>query len=107
MMPTDIGVIDLMIGFPAAEALLGTDGSPGTVYVRADPDQVEAVVHGMLEPFTRSGSENPYTIQADLQETMQNLVAVEPQVLAQRAALAFRRERAEAEANDQQRDEQL
>jgi putative ABC transport system permease protein len=32
-----------LIGFPAAEALLGSDGSPGTVYVRADPDQVEAV----------------------------------------------------------------
>ena len=32
-----------MVGFPAAEALLGSDGSPGTVYVRADPDQVEAV----------------------------------------------------------------
>jgi putative ABC transport system permease protein len=32
-----------LVGFAAAEALLGTDGSPGTVYVRADPDQVEAV----------------------------------------------------------------
>jgi len=32
-----------LVGFPAAEALLGSDGSPGTVYVRADPDQVEAV----------------------------------------------------------------
>ena len=32
-----------LVGFPAAEALLGSDGSPGTAYVRADPDQVEAV----------------------------------------------------------------
>jgi ABC-type lipoprotein release transport system permease subunit len=32
-----------LVGFPAAQALLGSDGSPGTVYVRADPDQVEAV----------------------------------------------------------------
>jgi putative ABC transport system permease protein len=32
-----------LVGFPAAEALLGSDGSPGTVYVRTDPDQVEAV----------------------------------------------------------------
>jgi putative ABC transport system permease protein len=32
-----------LVGFPVAEALLGSDGSPGTVYVRADPDQVEAV----------------------------------------------------------------
>jgi putative ABC transport system permease protein len=32
-----------LVGFPVAEALLGSDGSPGTVYVRADPDQVQAV----------------------------------------------------------------
>jgi ABC-type lipoprotein release transport system permease subunit len=32
-----------LVGFPAAETLLGSDGSPGTIYVRADPDQVEAV----------------------------------------------------------------
>jgi putative ABC transport system permease protein len=32
-----------LVGFPAAEALLGSDGAPGTVYVRSDPDQVEAV----------------------------------------------------------------
>ncbi|HEV8426055.1 MAG TPA: ABC transporter permease [Actinomycetes bacterium] len=32
-----------LVGFPAAEALLGSEGSPGTVYVRTDPDQVEAV----------------------------------------------------------------
>jgi putative ABC transport system permease protein len=32
-----------LVGFPIAEALLGSDGSPGTVYVRTDPDQVEAV----------------------------------------------------------------
>jgi putative ABC transport system permease protein len=32
-----------LVGFPAAEAFLGSDGSPGTVYIRADPDQVEAV----------------------------------------------------------------
>ncbi|HTE69217.1 MAG TPA: ABC transporter permease [Actinomycetes bacterium] len=32
-----------MVGFPAAEALLVSEGSPGTVYVRTDPDQVEAV----------------------------------------------------------------
>jgi putative ABC transport system permease protein len=32
-----------LVGFPVAEALLSSDGSPGTVYVRADPDQVQAV----------------------------------------------------------------
>jgi succinate dehydrogenase / fumarate reductase flavoprotein subunit len=30
----------------------------------------------MLEPFSRSGGENPYAIQAELQETMQNLVGI-------------------------------
>jgi succinate dehydrogenase / fumarate reductase flavoprotein subunit len=30
----------------------------------------------MLEPFGRSGGENPYAIHADLQETMQNLVGI-------------------------------
>jgi putative ABC transport system permease protein len=32
-----------LVGFPVAEALLGSDGSPGTVYVRTNPDRVEAV----------------------------------------------------------------
>src|SRR5919204_24277 len=40
----------------------------------ADSAQVEAIARGMLEPFNRSGGENPYAIQADLQETMQHLV---------------------------------
>jgi succinate dehydrogenase / fumarate reductase flavoprotein subunit len=39
-------------------------------------DQVESVARRMLEPFTRSGSENPYAIQAELQETMQVLVGI-------------------------------
>src|SRR5262249_60780190 len=30
----------------------------------------------MLEPFTRNGGENPYAIQADLQDTMQSLVGL-------------------------------
>jgi putative ABC transport system permease protein len=32
-----------LIGFPAATALFGADGSPSTIYVRADPDQVTDV----------------------------------------------------------------
>jgi len=32
-----------LVGFPAAEGLLGADGSPTTVYVRADPAQVSDV----------------------------------------------------------------
>ena len=45
-----------LVGFPAAEELLGSDGSPGTVYVRADPDQVEAV-RGVLA--ATANPENP------------------------------------------------
>jgi succinate dehydrogenase / fumarate reductase, flavoprotein subunit len=41
-----------------------------------DSAQVEAVVREALEPFDRAGGENPYAIQADLQETMQNLVGL-------------------------------
>jgi succinate dehydrogenase / fumarate reductase flavoprotein subunit len=37
---------------------------------------VEAIVRGALEPFERTGGENPYAIQADLQEIMQNLVGL-------------------------------
>jgi succinate dehydrogenase / fumarate reductase flavoprotein subunit len=42
----------------------------------ADAGQVEAVVREVMEPFQRSGGENPYAIQADLQETMQHLVGL-------------------------------
>jgi putative ABC transport system permease protein len=36
-----------LVGFPVARALFGSDGSPSTVYVRTDPDQV-AAVQGVL-----------------------------------------------------------
>jgi succinate dehydrogenase / fumarate reductase, flavoprotein subunit len=42
----------------------------------ADSAQVETIARAMLEPFNRSGGENPYAIQADLQETMQSLVGI-------------------------------
>jgi succinate dehydrogenase / fumarate reductase flavoprotein subunit len=41
-----------------------------------DGAQVEAIVRESLEPLERSGGENPYAIQAELQETMQNLVGI-------------------------------
>ncbi|HEV8642480.1 MAG TPA: fumarate reductase/succinate dehydrogenase flavoprotein subunit [Methylomirabilota bacterium] len=42
----------------------------------ADRAQLEAIARELLEPFTRSGNENPYAIQADLQEAMQDLVGI-------------------------------
>ena len=41
-----------------------------------DSAQVASIARMMLEPFTRSGGENPYAIQADLQQTMQDLVGL-------------------------------
>jgi succinate dehydrogenase / fumarate reductase flavoprotein subunit len=44
--------------------------------LRVDQAEVEAAARAMLEPFSRSGGENPYAIQAELQETMQTLVGI-------------------------------
>jgi len=41
-----------------------------------DTTQVEQAARQMLAPFERTGGENPYTIQSDLQETMQTLVGI-------------------------------
>ena len=41
-----------------------------------DAGQVEAIVRAALAPFDRAGAENPYAIQSELQETMQNLVGL-------------------------------
>ena len=39
-----------LVGFPVADALLGLDGHPTTIYLRAAPDQVQAVASVL--PFT-------------------------------------------------------
>jgi succinate dehydrogenase / fumarate reductase, flavoprotein subunit len=44
--------------------------------VAVDSAFVESIVRRSLEPFERAGGENPYAIQADLQETMQHLVGL-------------------------------
>src|SRR5579885_3579705 len=41
-----------------------------------DKEQVELAARAALAPFERSDGENPYTIQKELQETMQNLVGI-------------------------------
>jgi succinate dehydrogenase / fumarate reductase flavoprotein subunit len=41
-----------------------------------DSGQVEQTAREMLAPFGRTSGENPYAIQADLQETMQSLVGI-------------------------------
>jgi succinate dehydrogenase / fumarate reductase flavoprotein subunit len=44
--------------------------------LNVDAGQVEAVARETLEPFGRTAGENPYAIQAELQDTMQNLVGI-------------------------------
>ncbi|HXU90923.1 MAG TPA: fumarate reductase/succinate dehydrogenase flavoprotein subunit [Methylomirabilota bacterium] len=41
-----------------------------------DTAQIEQAARQMLAPFERSGGENPYAIQSELQETMQTLVGI-------------------------------
>jgi succinate dehydrogenase / fumarate reductase flavoprotein subunit len=41
-----------------------------------DSGQVEQASRAMLAPFERTGGENPYAIQSDLQQTMQELVGI-------------------------------
>src|SRR5207237_1097152 len=41
-----------------------------------DSGQVEQAARQMLAPFERTGGENPYAIQSDLQDTMQALVGI-------------------------------
>jgi succinate dehydrogenase / fumarate reductase flavoprotein subunit len=41
-----------------------------------DRGEVDAIGEELLAPFGRAGTENPYAIQADLQETMQRLVGI-------------------------------
>jgi succinate dehydrogenase / fumarate reductase flavoprotein subunit len=43
---------------------------------RIDNSKIDTVAREALAPFERSGGENPYTIQRDLQETMQDLVGI-------------------------------
>jgi succinate dehydrogenase / fumarate reductase flavoprotein subunit len=44
--------------------------------LNVDAGQVEAVARETLEPFNRTAGENPYAIQAELQDTMQDLVCL-------------------------------
>jgi succinate dehydrogenase / fumarate reductase flavoprotein subunit len=44
--------------------------------VRVDDGQLAGIAREVLAPFERSGGENPYQIQRDLQETMQALVGI-------------------------------
>ena len=52
-----------LVGFPVADALLGLDGSPTQIYLRAAPDQVQPVVSVL--PFTANPAQ-PEAVQVSL-----------------------------------------
>ncbi len=64
----------LVFGKRAGEfaAKFARENQPG----RIDNGKIDRVAREALAPFERSGGENPYTIQKDLQETMQDLVGI-------------------------------
>jgi succinate dehydrogenase / fumarate reductase flavoprotein subunit len=64
----------LVLGKRAGEyaARYAKDNAAG----QAHADQVEAAARWALEPFERAGNENPFKVQEDLQDMMQDLVGI-------------------------------
>jgi len=64
----------LVLGKRAGEyaARYAKDGNLGQVHA----DQVDAAARWALEPFERAGDENPFKVQEDLQDMMQDLVGI-------------------------------
>jgi succinate dehydrogenase / fumarate reductase flavoprotein subunit len=69
---SDLLVFGLRAGHYAAEHAASVGAEPVV-----DPAQVEAAEREALAPFERAGKgENPYTVQQELQDTMQDLVGI-------------------------------
>jgi succinate dehydrogenase / fumarate reductase flavoprotein subunit len=68
---SDLLVFGRRAGLYAAEYAKSIKASP-----TVDNGQVEQYARAMLAPFESRGSENPYAIQAELQDCMQNLVGI-------------------------------
>ncbi len=68
---SDLIVFGRRAGLYAAEYAKGIKGAPAV-----DDGQVAAITREILAPFERTGGENPYTIQRDLQEMMHSLVGI-------------------------------
>jgi succinate dehydrogenase / fumarate reductase flavoprotein subunit len=66
---------DLLV-FGRRAGMGASDYAGGRGAVSVDEAAVEAVVSEALEPLGRDGGENPYDVQHDLQDTMQNLVGI-------------------------------
>jgi succinate dehydrogenase / fumarate reductase flavoprotein subunit len=68
---SDLLVFGRRAGMYAAEYAAGLSDAP-----TVEDSRVEQLMQEALAPFERSGGENPYTLQQDLQETMHNLVGI-------------------------------
>jgi succinate dehydrogenase / fumarate reductase flavoprotein subunit len=68
---SDLLVFGRRAGMAAVEYVKSKKGKPNV-----DRGQADLAGRTLLEPFTRSGNENPYAIHSDLQECMQALVGI-------------------------------
>ena len=68
---SDLLVFGRRAGLSAAEYAKASEGK-----FTVDLGQIEEVATTLLAPFNNNGGENPYTIHADLQNCMQNLVGI-------------------------------
>jgi succinate dehydrogenase / fumarate reductase flavoprotein subunit len=68
---SDLLVFGRRAGMYAAEYVKSLKGS-----LSINNEQVEGIAREMLAPFENKGTENPYTIHSDLQDSMQNLVGI-------------------------------
>ncbi len=68
---SDLVVFGRRAGASAAEYAKGLSNAPSV-----NTAEIEAAAADMMAHFERSGSENPYSVQRDLQDTMQSLVGI-------------------------------
>jgi succinate dehydrogenase / fumarate reductase flavoprotein subunit len=68
---SDLLVFGRRAGLYAAEYAKAFTGS-----LSVNNEQVDAIAREMLAPFDSQGTENPYTIHSDLQQSMQDLVGI-------------------------------
>jgi succinate dehydrogenase / fumarate reductase, flavoprotein subunit len=69
---SDLLVFGQRAGWAAAEYAAGPTATPPKV----NTSEVEEMVREALQPFDATGTENPYSIQQDLQECMQMMVGI-------------------------------
>ncbi|HZT67315.1 MAG TPA: fumarate reductase/succinate dehydrogenase flavoprotein subunit [Acidimicrobiales bacterium] len=67
----DLLVFGRRAGMAAAEYAAGLGAEPNV-----EEAEVDQLIRRALEPFERSGGENPYSLQYELQDTMHNLVGI-------------------------------